>query len=49
MTLRTDKDLKSKFKGEKSLYIKQGSRFKKKLKSKPKQFWLEKGIFFGSP
>ena len=51
MTLRTNKYLKSKNVKEKKVYIhiSQGYRLKKNWKSKPTKFWLEKGLFFGSP
>ena len=47
MTLRTDKDLKSKNVRGKTIYIlAKDMDSKENLKSKPKKNWLEKGLFF---
>ena len=47
MTSHTDKELKSKnFKSKKCILAKDINS-KRNLKSKPKQFTLEKGLFFG--
>ena len=48
MTLRTNKDLKSKkFKGKKVYILAKDIDSKRKLEIKAKKFRLEKGLFFG--
>ena len=50
MNVLTDKDLKSKhFRGKKFIYQPRMMIQKENLISKPKQFRLEKGLFFWSP
>ena len=50
MTLHTDKDLKSKnVRGKKVYILAKDIDQEENLKSKPKTFQLEKGLFFGSP